>query len=212
MSIYDDDDEGFGTPYPAARAKRRQASPLPRKNMTTREILEYCLNGYDEDMELRINTISPNDAYLDFDGEKLRWIQNNKIKSIMDAQSGQDAYQCSFYQDIPDKGPLPEGKYYVKQSNRQNFSDQNLKQMIAGIVKQGTWPGSLPAWGLRRVWLEPNQNTETYGRSGFSIHGGFSKGSAGCIDIPWQTSKLKNLLDQYGKDIELKVHYPKKCW
>ncbi len=70
MSIYDDDDEGFGTPYPAARAKRRQASPLPRKNMTTREILEYCLNGYDEDMELRINTISPNDAYLDFDGEK----------------------------------------------------------------------------------------------------------------------------------------------
>ena len=53
MSIYDDDDEGFGTPYPAARAKRRQASPLPRKNMTTREILEYCLDGYDEDMEPR---------------------------------------------------------------------------------------------------------------------------------------------------------------
>ena len=55
-----------------------------------------------------------NDAYLDFDGEKLRWIQNNKIKSIMDAQSGQDAYQCSFYQDIPDKGPLPEGKILCK--------------------------------------------------------------------------------------------------
>ena len=59
MSIYDDDDEGSGTPLSRYRAKRRQASPLPRKNMTTREILEYCLDGYDEDMELRINTISP---------------------------------------------------------------------------------------------------------------------------------------------------------
>ncbi len=66
-------------------------SPLPRKNMTTREILEYRLANYNDDMELK--TPYRDNSYVDFDGENLRWIQNNQIKEIMDAQSGQDDYQ-----------------------------------------------------------------------------------------------------------------------
>ncbi len=178
--------------------------------MTTREILEHRLANYNDDMELK--TPYRDNSYVDFDGENLRWIQNNQIKEIMDAQSGQDDYQCAEYQNVPNKGPLPEGKYYIRQNNRQNFSDQNLIQILGGLIGKGPWPRSLPAWGTHRVWLEPDKNTETYGRSGFTIHGGSSKGSAGCIDIPWQTKKLNDLLDQYGKDIELNVHYPKKCW
>lgn len=62
--------------------------------------------------------------------------------------------------------------------------------MWGGITKTfnlpfGRWKGSLPAWGTKRVWLRPDDNTNTYGRSGFTIHGGLTKGFAGCIDIPW---------------------------
>ena len=209
MSNYENDAD-LATSLLGMSGLKLNMSPLPKKNMTTREILEHRLANYNDDMELK--TPYSDNVHMNFDGENLNWIHNNKIKESMDAQSGQDEYQCAEYQNLPNKGPLPEGKYYVRQKNRQNFFDQNLAQLAGGLFGKGTWPGSLPAWGTRRVWLEPDKETETYGRSGFTIHGGLSKGSAGCIDIPWQTDKLNDLLDQYGKDVELYVRYPKKCW
>lgn len=85
--------------------------------------------------------------------------------------------------------------------------------VLGGITKvfnlpYGTWKGSIPAWGTKRVWLRPDANTNTYGRSGFSIHGGLSKGSAGCIDIPWQTGKLSNYLDNCQDSVPVYVKYP----
>ena len=58
----------------------------------------------------------------------------------------------------------------------------------------------------------PDINTNTYGRSGFSIHGGWSKGSAGCIDIPWQTNKLNDFMDNCQDSVPVYVNYPKESW
>ena len=61
----------------------------------------------------------------------------------------------------------------------------------------------MPAWGVRRIWLEPDSKTNTYSRKGFTIHGGWNKGSAGCIDIPdgpvIQENKILNRI-YFGTD------------
>lgn len=61
--------------------------------------------------------------------------------------------------------------------------------------------------GKRRVWLDPLPGTPTHGRGGFSIHGGWWRGSAGCIDL---TSDMPSFVDaflKYGKDIDVVVRY-----
>ena len=45
--------------------------------------------------------------------------------------------------------------------------------------------------------------------NGFSIHGGWSKGSAGCIDIPWQAQQLSDYLDNCQDSVPVYVKYPK---
>jgi hypothetical protein len=49
--------------------------------------------------------------------------------------------------------------------------------------------------------------TQTYGRSGFCIHGGDSPGSAGCIDLTDQLEAFVHMFREYGKDMELTVKY-----
>lgn len=63
--------------------------------------------------------------------------------------------------------------------------------------------------GVNRVWLQPDKKTNTYGRDGFTIHGGWSKGSRGCIDIPWQTQQLSDYLDNCQDSVPVYVKYPK---
>ncbi len=79
-------------------------------------------------------------------------------------------------------------------------------------INRGTWKGSLPAWGMRRIWLKPDSDANTYERDGFTIHGGFSKGSAGCIDIPWQTGTLSDYMDNCQESVPVYVGYPKDNW
>lgn len=45
-------------------------------------------------------------------------------------------------------------------------------------VKPRQWRGGTDSWGESRVWLEPAKETNLYGCSGFSIHGGAVPGSA----------------------------------
>ena len=162
---------------------------------------------------------SSNDAncYMTFDGQNLGLYNNNVKVDVLDAQSGQDNFQSAKYQNRANSGPLPEGIYYADQDQRQNI---NLKDTAIGTVigianklgvnvDAGKWKGGPTAWGIRRVWLKPDENTITYGRSGFSIHGGLSKGSAGCIDIPWQTKQLSDYLDNCQDSVPVRVKYPK---
>ena len=161
---------------------------------------------------------NPN-CYIEFNGHNVdlykhgqtdgNRLLNGQLEYHLDGQSGQDAYQNKSSQDIPNKGPIPEGTYWANQDQRQYI---NLRNAGLGIINAGAWPGSLASWGLRRVWLKPDVDTNTYGRTNLSIHGGWSKGSRGCIDIPGQTKQLDTFMNQCQDSVPVYVNYPSESW
>ena len=161
--------------------------------------------------QLAQNNTQANDSncYMTFDGKNLELYKNGSLVNNLDGMSGQTDYQNRASQSIPNKGPIPEGTYYANQDQRQNIDFRNA---AFGIVGAGAWPGSIKSWGLRRVWLQPDADTNTYGRTNLSIHGGLSKGSRGCIDIPWQTNQLSNFMNGCPNSIPVYVKYTKESW
>ena len=168
------------------------------------------------------NNSDPN-CYIEFNGQDVDLykygqndgtrLQNGQLQNNLSGQSGGDDYQSRMHQNVPNKGPIPEGTYYADQDQRQSLTLKNIALKTAeklGINtnQKSSWSGNPISWGTKRVWLRPDVNTNTYGRSGFSIHGGLTKGSAGCIDIPWQTGKLSNYLDDCQDSVPVYVKYP----
>ena len=157
-------------------------------------------------------------CYMTFDGQNLGLYNNTGQIENLNAQSGRDDYQSAQYQNVANKGPIPEGTYYANQNQRQNITAFDavagtgigIANKLGANIHRGKWNGGPISWGTKRVWLQPDANTNTYGRSGFTIHGGWSKGSAGCIDIPWQTGKVGNDLDDCQDSAPVYVKYPKK--
>ncbi len=78
---------------------------------------------------------------------------------------------------------------------------------VLGNKFGGKWPGSSVSWGNSRVWLEPSKETNTFGRAGFSIHGGWEPGSAGCIDLTSGMDDFAKWFKTNGKDLIIKVEY-----
>lgn len=168
------------------------------------------------------NSKDPN-CYVEFNGQDVdlykygqndgNRLQNGQLQGNLNGQSGADDYQSGIYQDVPNKGPIPEGTYYADQDQRQSLTPKNIALKLGeklgfNINQKSGWSGNPISWGTSRVWLRPDANTNTYGRSGFSIHGGLTKGSAGCIDIPWQTRKLNKYLDDCQDSVPVYVKYP----
>ena len=164
-------------------------------------------------------------CYVEFDGNNVdlykygqsngNRLLNGQLQGNLNGQSGDDYHQGSIYQNVANHGPIPEGTYYANQDQRQSLTLKDVALKLGeklGIStnQKSNWSGNPTAWGTKRVWLQPDTNTNTYGRSGFSIHGGLSKGSAGCIDIPWQTGKLSDYLDGCQDSVPVYVKYPKK--
>ena len=142
--------------------------------------------------------------YAVFDGKKFTLYENDKPIMSWDAVSGAKGYQSPKYQSVKDKGTIPEGTYVARQSELQHITPYGI---IAGIANAGTWPGSLYSWGASRVKLESSQQTNTYGRGGFYIHGGWVPGSAGCIDLTSNIDNFVALFDYIGNDLIIKVEY-----
>jgi RHS repeat-associated protein len=122
--------------------------------------------------------------YLYANGNPLRWIDPLGLDSLV-ADSGalrhyNDAGDVIGYyryttgrEGVTDpsvgwKGPIPPGKYSFDPSQ---------------ISEGGFLRNLLGDWGKYRVTLAPDASTETFGRSGFFLHGGKEPGSAGCIDV-----------------------------
>ena len=153
-------------------------------------------------------------CYMTFDGQNLGLYNNTGQVENLDAQSGRDDYQSAQYQNVANKGPIPEGTYYANQDQRQSLTPKNIALKLGeklgfAMNQKSDWSGNPISWGTSRVWLQPDAKTNTYGRSGFTIHGGLTKGSAGCIDIPWQTGKLNKYLDDCQDSVPIYVKYPK---
>jgi len=149
------------------------------------------------------------DDYLLFDGFRLTWYRNNKPLKSWKAMSGNKNYQDKKYTGLKNLGPLPEGTWNVNQDKYQNYDEtqtaiiQNIKNYLGG----GQWKGGKPTWGNHRVWLEPDKETKTKGRTDLSIHGGWTFGSAGCIDLADGIDDFADMYQKYGKNIKLKVKY-----
>jgi hypothetical protein len=74
-------------------------------------------------------------------------------------------------------------------------------------ISETTWRRKLlPAdWGQFRVTLAPDPLTETFGRSGFFLHGGETPGSAGCIDVGSADRVLFPILKQLEGPVTIRV-------
>ncbi len=155
---------------------------------------------------------TPMPVDMEFDGQNLSWVNDNSYIKPYSATSGRNGYNCRDQQNIQNKGPIPEGIWYAKQDQYQNRDNLSNLQKIINPIGFGAWPGGESAWGNHRVWLQPAVGTNTYQRTGFSIHGGKTPGSAGCIDLTNDMDRFANDFKNYNKDVRIRVKYPKDCW
>ncbi|MGK5092123.1 DUF3892 domain-containing protein [Deltaproteobacteria bacterium TL4] len=149
------------------------------------------------------------EPYLLFNGRELCWMENKKAVDCWPATSGADGYTSSAYQSLKDKGPILEGEWYVRQDRYQSKPPRGADwiQDLLELIGQGNWPWGESAWGKNRVWLIPKRKTVTLGRSGFSIHGGDTPGSAGCIDLTSRMTLFTMRFLSFGRNMILKVKY-----
>jgi hypothetical protein len=118
-------------------------------------------------------------------------------------------------------GPIPEGNYSIDPSQVRELTLKDEIIGTAGAVTQlfgsktGAFPGGSAAWGMGRMPINPssvqvfNPSTSDFvTRSGFTIHGGTSAGSAGCIDLMRGESTFFSVLKQAtSSPIRLQVDY-----
>lgn len=145
--------------------------------------------------------------YLTFNGHKLCWVGRPYNGKCWNGVSGADGYQKPEHQSIRDKGPIPEGRWRVRQDRYQRYDDIPFQKKIWALFGRGTWPGGTVTWGENRIWLEPKTVINLYGRDNFSIHGGISPGSAGCIDLTSSMVNFTKVFKSYGMDLDLMVKY-----
>lgn len=158
------------------------------------------------DMEEEVITVG---EHLEFNGHRLCWFVNGVADKCWPAVSGRPGYMRREFQSLEDKGPLPEGKWILRQSEYQKMPSRNWIERVGSELGRTAWPGGASAWGRHRIWLEPAEGTNTYQRSGFSIHGGDSPGSAGCIDLTTHVPGFIVRFLQYKRDMTLIVDYSK---
>ena len=139
--------------------------------------------------------------YALFNGTSLSVYEDDKKIAEWPAVSGQPEYQNPQYQNKKEVGPIPAGVYVARKKDLQNRDD------YGPIKKYTSWPGGERGWGKHRVWLEPSKETDTFGRGGFSIHGGDVPGSAGCIDLTSGMPGFAEWFKNNGKDLIIKVEY-----
>lgn len=84
---------------------------------------------------------------------------------------------CGCDASDPNRGPIPTGTYVIDTTKVQQLSLwQTLKRNRPRFLRGGDW-------GSWNAPLTPDTDTNTHNRSGFYIHEGMFKGSAGCIDV-----------------------------
>ncbi len=130
------------------------------------------------------------DLFLSFDGRNLK-LSSEKTPGgySYPAVSGKPENGAFIYtveqQKKANEGAIPKGLYWISPSEL--WSNAWYKR------------GSETAWGQYRITIHPHTRTETYGRGGFFIHGGVSRGSIGCIDL---TSHMNKFITDLRDELE----------
>lgn len=138
-----------------------------------------------------------------FDGWYLKLLLDGVVDSAQHARSGlpdgNDFDYSAARQREPDKGPVPEGEYWIMPSElgSPRFASQE-------------------SWGNYRITIHQYPGTITYGRGGFFIHGGAKFGSKGCIDLAGFMDnfvrKLNDLLPPMVMDVPQRVVLKPTCF
>lgn len=166
--------------------------------------------------DIMASSLSPGqtlqDDPLHYDGKKLTATDGKgEVIGSWDATSGKRGSTTKLVdQARRDFGPIPaNGNYSVDPSQIQRWSDLPLSQKVAAYLpgKHGQWPDGVPAWGHTRVPIQIHGLPAGINRSGFFIHGGWSPGSAGCIDLGSNESSFFNYLSGQNETIPLTVKY-----
>lgn len=174
---------------------------------------------------------APVNRGLFFDGERLSYHEDGVEKRSWKAESGQRGYQTKRHQAEKNYGPIPEGKYHIKQSRYQDIDEYPSKaekdkrcsegkveclkaladrpslRKILGDWNMGPWKGGENSWGKKRVWIEADPLTNLFGREKFSIHGGKTPGSAGCVDLGDEMDDFADFYRKLGLDLTLDVKH-----
>lgn len=220
MSNYENDAD-LATSLLGMSGLKLNMSPLPRKNMTTREILEHRLANYNDDMELKTPYSDPE---IEFDGNDVYVRRNGTEFESFPAMAGKPGYQNRSSMSVSDRGPTPEGLYYADpkklQERKSRLSrlkeaildtDMPLADKAAYVFEKGTYrwqdEKKKPSWGNYRVPLEPAEDTETFGRHSMYIHGGDELGSAGCIDLGPNMDRLAPYIRSSRQPVRVRVKY-----
>ncbi len=156
---------------------------------------------------------------LIFDGTSIRWHGKGKFR----ATSGMRGFQLPSNQCIPERGPVPEGNYYIPLIMGDKAEDDGtgkcqLKpswrvEKIPRGMDAGNCDRFWANWGENRVRFEPNDQTTKQkcnpGRGGFYLHDSTKGYSHGCIEIE---NSFFNQLRQFmtytaKKKLILKIAY-----
>ena len=145
---------------------------------------------------------------LRFNGRELVLRENGRSILNWPAVSGRPGKQSPEFQAQRDQGPLPEGDYQFNIGGLQKYDEISAWQKLKSALGGEEWRGGPDSWGRHRFWLTPAPGTETFARSGFSIHGGSTPGSAGCIDLTDEMDEFADLMTALGQDeINVRVDY-----
>lgn len=240
MSKYEDYEDDLGTSLLGMSGLKLNMTPLPRKNMTTREILEHRLANYDDDMELktprhRVELKSDGSTFtlyqngkpvsswpafglddtpeLEFDGQTLTATNNEKTLKSWPAMSGKPGYQSRAATEIEDYGPIPEGIWHLNPDELQTYSPEKESRGWRGPNGETPWLGGTRSWGNHRIRLEPDEfHTDTKNRDGFYLHGGEVPGSAGCIDTTNNMNEVAKFIRSSEYPMNLYVNYKYDDW
>jgi len=151
-------------------------------------------------------------ASLEFDGYSLTWKENGQPVKSYQAQSGRNNLQHTEFTNVAAGGPIPEGDYLLKRGTGEDYNNKEEMSFWNEYVKRKTpWYKNPTAWGKSRIPIQPQTNTNTFGRDKMYVHGGTVPGSSGCIDLTTYNDDFYNNFKNYDNDLSLKVKY-KKGW
>jgi len=142
---------------------------------------------------------------LTFVGNKLTWLKENGGYISWSAVAGvlKNGKTQPELQSVRNIGPIPTGWWIV--DPKKTLSKEKETNPIQKII----WDYEYDAWGYYKTPISPIGETQTYGRDGFTIHGGTEPGSKGCIDLTGSNDDFHKAFLENNKEMILHVDYSK---
>lgn len=134
---------------------------------------------------------APKGALIDVDRKgKTIFIKDKSGKVLYSAPmtSGALGYTDAEFESVKNKGVIPKGLYWI--DPKTSYYENN-----PGNIRNFDYDIGQVSWGSGKLRLFPDKSTNTKGRDSFTIHGGGSPGSAGCIKITNLSDKDKIFID-----------------